>query len=113
MSMFRTSLDKARENIESLEKQLEVEKQRRVEAENALKYVEKKQQLEIDNAVNKLREEMQKRLVESDVQREVAVAKLEVYEKLDTKADAAVIKDMVGKLVDALTKVQQTINVVK
>jgi len=48
--------------------------------------------------------EMSKSLVQSDITREQALAKLAVYEKMDTKADANTIKEMVGKLIDAIGK---------
>jgi hypothetical protein len=48
--------------------------------------------------------DMSKALIQSDISREQALSKLSVYEKMDTKADANTIKDMVSKLIDAIGK---------
>jgi predicted nuclease with TOPRIM domain len=67
--------------------------------------------LETEKALNTLRAEMQESLIKSDLLRTEALAKLEVYEKTDTKADANTIKEMVGQLISAIGK--QGINVIK
>ena len=57
-----------------------------------------------EKALQELTRKMQESLVTSDISREQALAKLSVYEKMDTKADANTIKDMVSKLIDAIGK---------
>ena len=69
--------------------------------------------LRVQEAVQRLREEMTKRLVESDIARESALGKLAIYEKMDTKADANTIKEMVGKLIESIGKNVPQISMVK
>ena len=61
-----------------------------------------KQQAALDQekAINTLRTEMQKSLITSDITRVQAEARLEVYEKMDTKADSNYIKETLKQLVD-------------
>ena len=70
--------------------------------------------LDHDKKVMALQRDMQKSLVQSDLTRVEALAKLEIYEKTDSKADANHIKEMIGKLIDQLGKQQApaSINVV-
>lgn len=62
------------------------------------------EKLKRDEFIVKFKTEMQEELVKSDLLRNEAIAKLEIYEKLDTKADANVIKSMLNKLIEALGK---------
>lgn len=109
--MFKTSMalkeaEKELVVLKKANKQLEadlkgeVEGRRKDEIEASNK--EKEYDLKNQQAVNDLREEMRKDLVKSDILRAEAVAKLEIYEKTDTKADANAIKDMIAKLITAL-----------
>jgi phage-related protein len=79
------------------------------------KHMKETLELEHDKKVMSIQREMQKALVSSDLTRVEALAKLEVYEKTDTKSDANAIKEMIGKLIDQLGKQQApaSINVVK
>jgi septal ring factor EnvC (AmiA/AmiB activator) len=65
-----------------------------------------KQQADIneEKALQKQANEMKQALITSDITREQALAKLTVYEKMDTKADANTIKEIANKLIDAIGK---------
>lgn len=79
-----------------------------------LDHVERNSVLETQEKLNSLKSDMKKSLIDSDLARIEATSKLEVYEKIDTKADANIIKETVGKLVEALGKNQkQDISVIK
>jgi hypothetical protein len=73
--------------------------------------MEKEYELSTEKKINELRKSMQESLIKSDLVRTEAVAKLEIYEKTDSKADANAIKDMIGKLIEKIGS--QTVNVVK
>ena len=60
--------------------------------------------IEKEKALQAQANDMSKALIQSDISREQALSKLSVYEKMDTKADANTIKDMVSKLIDAIGK---------
>ncbi len=99
-----------------VDRELEKEKLRlkriidELESKNCL--LKQQHDLNKQEAINKLREEMQKALITSDLERTEAVAKLEMYEKFDTKEDAKVIKDLLKSLVEMVGK-QKEINVLK
>lgn len=65
-------------------------------------FLEKIHKVEIEEERQKLRKEMQKSLIESDLKRVEAIAKLEVNEKLDVKNEFNFIKEMLSKLVEVL-----------
>lgn len=59
--------------------------------------------LEIEEAKNELRKEMEASLIESDIKREVAIAKLESYEKMASKDDISKeIREMLKLAITAL-----------
>jgi len=58
--------------------------------------------LSIEEAKNEIRKEMQKRLIESDLLRTEAVAKLDTYEKMDTKDDRKHMRSMLDKAITSL-----------
>lgn len=62
----------------------------------------RKMELSIEEERNKLRKEMEKALIESDLKRVEAIAKLETYEKMDTKEERKVLQQMLDKAVTAL-----------
>ena len=66
--------------------------------------VERKHQLEIEEEKNKIRSNMQKALIDSDLERVEATAKLEAYEKMDTKEEREHIREMLGKAIDGLSE---------
>jgi len=72
--------------------------------------MEKEADLRKQKEINEIRASMQESLIKSDLIRTEALAKLEVYEKTDTKADANTIKDMVKQLIDVVGK--QSVNVI-
>ena len=101
---LRTLQDIIIEERETLKK-----KNEELKREN--KYLEREYDLKTEEKLNELRKEMQESLIKSDLLRTEALAKLEIYEKTDTKADANTIKEMVTKLISTIGK--QNINVVK
>jgi hypothetical protein len=138
MFMFRTAVEKnLRSNMGELEgmlrdkdrqlEDLKVNQQRELEKLNLQQEYERKNwyadfeiekrkvNLQIEEERNKLRAEMQQALIQSDLTRTEALAQLKMYEKMDTKADANTIKEMVGKLIEAIGKVSvpSQISVVK
>ena len=79
-----------------------------------LEHLERKNELTTQEKLNKLKSDMKTALVESDLARIEATSKLEIYEKLDTKADANIIKETVASLITALGKNnKQDISVIK
>lgn len=60
--------------------------------------------LEVEKAKQDIRKDMQKSLIESDLLRATAVAKLEAYEKMDTKAEREHINKMLEKAIEGLSK---------
>jgi len=75
---------------------------------------EREYQLKTEEKLNEVKKSMQESLVKSDILRTEAIAKLEIYEKTDSKADANAIKDMIGKLIEKIgSQPQASINVVK
>ena len=110
---LNSQLEKEREINEgragkNIELQLEMERlrNRRDDELHDLKY--KLQHLEDKAAINKeqalqeLARKMSETLIKSDITRESALAKLAVYEKMDTKADANTIKEMATKLIEVV-----------
>lgn len=71
------------------------------------KHMKEVMQIENEKAIAALQKEMQRSLIQSDLSRVEAVAKLNIYEKTDTKADANAIKEMIGKLIDTIGKQHQ------
>ena len=106
--MFMLTSSVVVELQEVIKKQREEIKDLQVE----MRQIKREYELKNQEAIAELRKEMSKSLVESDLKRNEATAKLEIYEKLDTKADANVIKDMLGRLIDSMGK-GQSINIVK
>ncbi len=59
--------------------------------------------LDIEEAKNALRKEMQQKLIESDLLRVEALAKLETYEKMDTKDDRKHMRSMLQEAIKGLS----------
>ena len=68
-------------------------------------------QLNIEEAKNTIRKEMEKSLIESDLKRVEAVAKLNTYIDMDTKDDRKQISQMLDKAITGLS--HQMVNIVK
>ena len=66
--------------------------------------IKRKHDLAIVEAKNDLRKEMQKALIESDIKRTEAVAKLETFIAMDTKDERKHIQSMLEKAIEALGK---------
>lgn len=79
--------------------------------ENEIKLSVREREIITNEKLAKLRESMQESLIKSDLLRTEALAKLEVYEKTDTKSDANTIKEMIGRLIEVIGK--QNISVIK
>ena len=116
--MFKTSveLNAAKEEIKVLRKELESAKSgedyyKRSERDTIFKMEceRKTNLLDIEIAKNELRKEMGKALIKSDIDREVAVAKLDIYQKLDNKDQVSKMGTWIEKLIDTAGK-KDTIN---
>lgn len=111
---MKAEYDSVKSKSEEMERLTRKQEDELKELRFQTKHMEEKLALEHSKKTVELRQEMQKALVNSDLTRVEALAKLAVYEKTDTKADANVIKEMLGKLIDQVGKVQPaTVNVVK
>lgn len=100
--MFKTSMELRAAKVRA--EQLEIFNQN---LEFKLKCANREKELEIEEAKNSIRKEMQKSLVESDLRRVEAEAKLEVYEMMDTKDDANKIREMLDKAITGLSQQAQ------
>ncbi len=87
------------------------DKIRVLEFENSCDY--RKRYLAVEEAKNVIRKEMEKSLIESDLLRVEAVAKLEAYEKINTKEDHNHLMKMLEKSIEALGKQKQEVKVIK
>lgn len=119
INLLRENLEKAQGVIKGLESQLRTEREITEKAEQHAKEIswklsilEKENDLATEKKLHELRKSMQESLIKSDLLRTEALAKLEIYEKTDTKQDANAIKDMIGKLIDQIGK-QSNISIVK
>ena len=116
--ILKSTYDKLKIEYDNLrerrDKEIAMNDQRKEELAD-LKHEKKHEQREFElskeEAINRLRNEMKEDLIKSDLIRVEAVAKLEIYEKTDTKADANTIKEMIGKLIDMIGK--QDVKVIK
>lgn len=105
--MFGASI----QEVKKLEEEIRELKDQVKAARFDLSHAQEKAELDKERALNSLRKEMQESLIKSDLMRVEALAKLEIYEKTDTKADANTIKEMISKLIGVMGK--QEINVIK
>jgi hypothetical protein len=80
--------------------------------EHDLAYERRKKELDIELAKAELRKEMSKSLIESDVKRADAIARLETYEKMDTKDERKAMMSMLEKTIAGLAQ-QAKIQIVK
>lgn len=103
--------NKLKEAETDLENALISKEKKIFELESKIGFSEREYQIRENNALQKLRDEMSKRLIESDIAKAEAIAKLEVYEKMDTKDDSNTIKESIGKLIEQIGK--QNVNVIK
>ena len=73
------------------------------DAKRTITGYDKQKAMDIEIAKNELRKEVEKSLVESDIAREVALAKLEAYEKMASKDDInKEIREMLKDAIKAL-----------
>lgn len=105
MSMFKSTLEleKMKMHYESLIDEA------RFDAECTVR----KKDLDIEEAVNEVKKEMQKSLIESDLKRVEAIAKLEIYEKQDNKDQINKITDMLEEAIKSLGSKDTIVNVKK
>ncbi len=89
--MFKITLGKT----ERLEKQIWV-------LEKEKEQMQKDFELKVELKLNELKTKMQKELIESDLLRTQAIAKLEVLEKIDTRSDANEIKTLLHEMVASM-----------
>lgn len=113
MFMHKAFVELSTENRQLRESNLNLEK-RNAKLENdlasALKSCKEERELDtrknallIEEKLNTLRKEMQKSLTESDLKRVEAIAKLETYEKMDTKTERDAIRNMLEKAIAGLS----------
>ena len=120
--MFRTSVeikDKLAETqreverkvsaIKSLEEVVKSKEWQIKELEWKLKNVEKEADIKQGEAILAFKKESLQKLSESDIKREVAQAKLEVYEKFDAKDDHNQIKTMLTEAIKGLSQQSKVI----
>lgn len=117
ISNLRTQLDVLRLEKAGIERELKAVKEEIDAYKNdsrinkwKMEIMEKEFDLRKQKELNELKSSMQETLIKSDMLRTEALAKLEIYEKTDTKADANTIKDMVKQLIDVMGK--QSLNVI-
>lgn len=72
------------------------------ELSNELSNLKREYELKTQEELNALRKSMEKALIESDIKREVAIARLEAYEKMDSKTDREQISKMLETALDGL-----------
>lgn len=96
-------ISELKEEISDLESELKQERRRD-------EMLEEKNELKLEREKDKIRKTMQKSLVESDLQRVEAVAKLNTYIDMDTKEERKHIQNMLEKAIEALGSKNVTIN---
>lgn len=106
------ALGAAEEKLENSERKLAAVLAEKQQIEFDLRCAKDRARLDTEKELNDLRKNMQEALIKSDLLRTEAVAKLAVYEKLDTKADANIIKDSVKSLIEGLSK-KSEVSIVK
>ena len=97
--------------IKQLKEQIDKLKEENKNINFEFSCTQRKNELSIAEAINKLRADMNKALIESDLKRVEAVAKLEVYEKIDTKTQVNAISDMLKTAIQGLSTAK--VNVIK
>lgn len=111
--MAELSLEKSDKRIKELEDIVKTWQKEACDLEDALTDNIKKHEFEIskitqqaeldqEKALNVLRASMQQALMESDLDRTKAEARLEVYEQMDTKADRNQINSMLNILIEKI-----------
>lgn len=111
--MFKAPVEMT-EKIESLKTSLEAQKtnykdlelkfsQYKWETEQKASLASRESAIKVEETKNEIRKEMQKALIESDLKRVEAIAKLETYEKLDTKTEREAIRQMLDKAIAGLS----------
>lgn len=118
MSMLKTFVEELRQELrqdkKDLQKKLEREKERadglKRENDELEKELDRIKEWEMEKAKHEVRKEMEKALIESDLKRTEAVAKLNTYIDMDTKDEKKHIQAMLEKAIDALGKQKVTIS---
>jgi hypothetical protein len=110
--MFETSLEIAyRDEVKKLNGIINEKEYKIAKLERDCDMLKLGNELHIEKAKNELRKEMEKSLIESDLKRVEAVAKLEAYEKMDTKEERKYITQMLEKAITGLAA--QKVQIVK
>ena len=117
MSMLKTLMEELKKEKEELRNALESRKEKVTELEKKIDRLEadnrdlvRLKEWEIEKAKHELRKEMEKDLIESDLKRVEAIAKLNTYIEMDTKDERKHIQQMLEKAIEALGKQQVVIN---
>jgi len=113
MSMLKTLMEELKQDKKDLQEELRTEKRRADEFKEKVdgleRKIEKLEEWEMEKAKHEVRKEMEKSLIESDLKRTEAVAKLNTYIDMDTKDEKKHIQRMLEKAIDALGKQSVTI----
>ena len=117
---LKEALERSKAKVQSLQTELNknqdelrAQKDLNRDLEWKVKILGQEAELDHQRKVNELRASMQESLIKSDLLRVEALAKLETYEKTDTKADANTIKEMLSKLIDNGKQQPTNISVIK
>lgn len=115
MFMFKSTvelIEKKNEEIAELKSSKHYLDSRLNELESKLSRADEKAEWETEKIKNDVKKDMQKKLIESDLKRTEAVAKLNTYIDMDTKDEKKHIQNMLEKAIDALGK-QKEVKIVK
>ena len=106
MSVLKTFVAELKKDKEDLLKKLEQAKSRaeelKAQVDELKKKLERLEEWEMENAKHEVRKEMEKALIESDLKRVEAIAKLNTYIDMDTKDEKKHIQKMLEKAIEAL-----------
>lgn len=105
MSKKDEKIDELKDNIQDLKLELRDASKRADRAESRSEW-------EVEKVKNDVKKDMQKKLIESDLLRTEAVAKLNTYIDMDTKEERKHIQNMLEKAIEGLGK-QKEIKIVK
>ena len=109
MQVLKHEIAGLKDNLYARNKDIEDLKERKRAVEDQLKDAKKENalmsrefEIRTQEELGKLKDAVRDSLVTSDLKRTEAIAKLEVYEKMNTKEDANTIKELAKELVKAL-----------
>ena len=99
-----------RKKLVELKEQLRERDDEIRELKNKIAISKEWEEINLEKAKDILRKEMQKSLIESDLRRVEAVAKLETYIEMDTKDERRHIQQMLEEAIKSLGQQKITVN---